>query len=242
MLSMSIEALRSPYLHSLKLLAVEQPRKMRVRPWMQSQADESEESAGAAEGADADAAALYMGPHTNLASVGLNSQKVVGLASRLSDHFDLELPVTAALDYPTLGQLSEYVRVRLGRKLRGEVDTDDEEEDNEASEAAAAAETAERASWAASGVPEVTEHEDDGEEEEDDDEEDEEDDVLQEALAVAATAAATAAAEAASTAAAAAAAATAAKADAVAAAAARAAARKEKAAAVKVGWCRVTLA
>jgi hypothetical protein len=29
---------------------------------------------------------------------------LVGLASRLSDRFDLDLPVTAALDYPTLGQ------------------------------------------------------------------------------------------------------------------------------------------
>jgi acyl carrier protein len=199
---------------------------------LQSQARESEESAESAESANADVitpAALDMGPHTNLASVGLNSQKVVGLASRLSDRFDLELPVTAALDYPTLGQLSEYVRVRLGRKLRGEGDTDEEEEEEEKEEVEAAA--AERSPGAAAEVSKHSEQdaqeedEEDEEEDEDEEEEDEDDVIMQEALVAAATAAAATAAEASATAAAAAAAATAAKADAASAAAARKAGR-----------------
>ena len=51
-----------------------------------------------------------MRPGTNRPQKDMNgnwdrlSPPLVGLASRLSDRFDLDLPVTAALDYPTLGQ------------------------------------------------------------------------------------------------------------------------------------------
>jgi 3-oxoacyl-(acyl-carrier-protein) synthase len=77
---------------------------------------------------------LDMGPHTNLASVGLNSQTMVDVASRLSGCFDLELPLTAVLDYPTLGQLSEYVQEQLERKLLGVEDEEEEEEEEEEDE------------------------------------------------------------------------------------------------------------
>ena len=66
-------------------------------------------------------------PQDHISRCGISSQQVVGIASRLGERLDLELPVTAVYDYPTLELLAQYVHNKLMRKAKGE----DEDEDGD---------------------------------------------------------------------------------------------------------------